>query len=62
MTIPIWSAGGYSMPASIPWGMRQERSRDARLILYEGKGHAPTGKQFGQDVLAFLTEGMKEDT
>jgi pimeloyl-ACP methyl ester carboxylesterase len=31
---------------------------NARLILYEGKGHAPTGKQFGQDVLAFLTEGM----
>jgi pimeloyl-ACP methyl ester carboxylesterase len=27
---------------------------NARLILYEGKGHAPAGKQFGQDVLTFL--------
>jgi hypothetical protein len=30
---------------------------NARLILYAGKGHAPTGKRFGQDVLAFLTSG-----
>jgi pimeloyl-ACP methyl ester carboxylesterase len=34
---------------------------NARLILYEGKGHAPTGKQFGQDVLAFFTEDMPEE-
>ena len=34
---------------------------NARLILYEGKGHTPTGKQFSQDVLAFLNEGMPED-
>jgi pimeloyl-ACP methyl ester carboxylesterase len=33
----------------------------ARLILYEGKGHAPAGKQFGQDVLAFLTEDLPAD-
>lgn len=26
----------------------------ARLILYPGKGHAPAGKRFSQDVLAFL--------
>lgn len=26
----------------------------ARLILYEGRGHGPGGKQFGRDVLAFL--------
>jgi pimeloyl-ACP methyl ester carboxylesterase len=30
---------------------------NARLILYPGKGHAPTGKQFGQDVLTFLNSG-----
>jgi pimeloyl-ACP methyl ester carboxylesterase len=30
---------------------------DARLILYPGKGHAPAGKQFGQDVLTFLNAG-----
>jgi pimeloyl-ACP methyl ester carboxylesterase len=29
---------------------------DARLVLYEGKGHMITGKQFGEDVLAFLNE------
>jgi pimeloyl-ACP methyl ester carboxylesterase len=28
----------------------------ARLVLYEGKGHMITGKQFGEDVLAFLNE------
>jgi pimeloyl-ACP methyl ester carboxylesterase len=31
---------------------------NARLILYAGKGHAPAGKQFGRDVLGFLTEDM----
>ena len=30
---------------------------NARLILYPGKGHAPAGKQFGQDVLSFLNSG-----
>jgi pimeloyl-ACP methyl ester carboxylesterase len=30
---------------------------NARLILYPGKGHAPAGKQFGQDVLTFLNSG-----
>jgi pimeloyl-ACP methyl ester carboxylesterase len=34
---------------------------NARLILYEGKGHAPTGEQFGEDVLAFLREDMPQD-
>jgi pimeloyl-ACP methyl ester carboxylesterase len=29
---------------------------NARLVLYEGKGHVPTGKQFERDVLAFLSE------
>ena len=29
---------------------------NARLILYPGKGHAPTGKQLERDVLAFLRE------
>ncbi len=29
---------------------------DARLVLYEGKGHMVTGKQFEEDVLAFLNE------
>jgi pimeloyl-ACP methyl ester carboxylesterase len=33
---------------------------NARLILYAGKGHAAAGKQFGRDVLGFLTEGMPE--
>jgi pimeloyl-ACP methyl ester carboxylesterase len=33
---------------------------NARLILYAGKGHAPVGKQFEQDVLGFLTEDMPE--
>jgi len=27
---------------------------NARLILYPGKGHAPSGKRFRRDVLAFL--------
>ena len=30
---------------------------DATIILYPGKGHAPAGKQFGQDVLTFLNPG-----
>lgn len=30
---------------------------NARLILYAGQGHAPSGKRFGQDVLTFLTWG-----
>jgi pimeloyl-ACP methyl ester carboxylesterase len=34
---------------------------NARLILYEGMGHPASGKQFSQDVLAFLKEGMPED-
>lgn len=29
---------------------------DARLVLYEGKGHMITGKQFEKDVIAFLNE------
>jgi pimeloyl-ACP methyl ester carboxylesterase len=29
---------------------------DARLVLYEGKGPVPSGKQFEQDVRAFLLE------
>jgi pimeloyl-ACP methyl ester carboxylesterase len=29
---------------------------NARLILYKGMGHPASGKQFGQDVLAFLNE------
>jgi pimeloyl-ACP methyl ester carboxylesterase len=33
---------------------------NARLILYEGMGHPASGKQFGQDVLAFLKEGSPE--
>ena len=34
---------------------------NARLILYEGMGHPASGKQFSQDVLAFLKEGIAED-
>ena len=30
---------------------------NAQLVLYPDKGHAPSGKQFRQDVLAFLTSG-----
>ena len=30
---------------------------NARLILYEGMGHPARGKEFGQDLLAFLKEG-----
>jgi pimeloyl-ACP methyl ester carboxylesterase len=29
---------------------------DAKLVLYEGKGHMITGKQFDEDVIAFLNE------
>jgi pimeloyl-ACP methyl ester carboxylesterase len=29
---------------------------DSRLVLYEGKGHMTMGKQFDEDVLAFLNE------
>ena len=35
---------------------------NARLILYEGMGHPASGKQFSRDVLAFLKEGIAEDT
>lgn len=31
---------------------------NAKLILYAGKGHAPAGKQFEQDVLGFLMEDI----
>jgi pimeloyl-ACP methyl ester carboxylesterase len=34
---------------------------NAKLILYEGMGHPASGKQFRQDVLAFLRAGMTED-
>ena len=33
---------------------------NARLILYSGMGHPASGKQFKQDVLAFLREGRDE--
>jgi len=33
---------------------------NARLILYAGKGHPAAGKQFGRDVLHFLTEDMPD--
>lgn len=33
---------------------------NASLIIYAGKGHAPAGKQFGRDVLHFLTEDMPD--
>jgi pimeloyl-ACP methyl ester carboxylesterase len=33
-----------------------DRIPDARLVLYEGKGHMIMGKQFEEDVLAFLNE------
>ena len=29
---------------------------DARLVLYEGKGHMIMGKKFDEDVIAFLNE------
>jgi pimeloyl-ACP methyl ester carboxylesterase len=32
------------------------RIPNARLVLYEGKGHMITGKQFDEDVFAFLNE------
>lgn len=35
---------------------------DAKLILYEGMGHPASGKQFSQDVLAFLTDDKKVDS
>jgi hypothetical protein len=34
---------------------------DARLILYPGMGHPASGKQFKQDVLAFLREGRNDN-
>ncbi len=34
---------------------------NARLILYPGQGHPASGKQFGQDLLAFLKEGPPGD-
>jgi pimeloyl-ACP methyl ester carboxylesterase len=33
---------------------------NARLILYPGMGHPASGKQFGQDVLAFLRENAPQ--
>ncbi|MBN1872713.1 MAG: alpha/beta hydrolase [Anaerolineae bacterium] len=35
---------------------------NARLILYQGMGHPASGKQFNQDVLTFLKEGVPENT
>ena len=35
---------------------------NARLILYKGMGHPAGGKQFRQDVLMFLKEGVVADT
>jgi pimeloyl-ACP methyl ester carboxylesterase len=34
---------------------------NSRLILYEGMGHVAGGKQFGRDVLSFLSEDVVED-
>jgi pimeloyl-ACP methyl ester carboxylesterase len=34
---------------------------NARLILYKGMGHPAHGKQFAQDVLMFLKEGVTEN-
>lgn len=33
-----------------------EGIQDSKLVLYEGKGHIAMGKQFDEDVLAFLNE------
>lgn len=33
---------------------------NARLILYPGMGHPASGRQFKQDVLAFLREGRDD--
>lgn len=33
---------------------------NAQLILYPGMGHPASGKQFRQDLLAFLREGRDD--
>ena len=56
---PTLVVGGAEDPFYSPALFREtaEGIPNARLILYEGMGHPASGKQFKQEVLAFLREG-----
>ncbi len=55
---PTLVAGGMDDPFYTPELFREtaEGIPNARLALYAGVGHPASGKQFEQDVLAFLRE------
>jgi pimeloyl-ACP methyl ester carboxylesterase len=58
ITVPTLVIGGdkdYYCPAE---RLRETAAGipDAILVLYEGKGHMTMGKEFDEDVLAFLNE------
>lgn len=59
ITAPTLVVAGDQDPYYSPALFREtaEGIPHARLILYEGRGHPAGGKQFGEDVLAFLREG-----
>lgn len=56
---PTLVVGGTRDPFYAPDLFRETAAGipDATLVLYEGKGHAPGGRQFARDVLAFLRAG-----
>ena len=63
ISAPTLVAAGTQDPFYTPTLFREtaEVIPDARLILYDGMGHPASGKQFDQDVLAFLREGPAQD-
>jgi pimeloyl-ACP methyl ester carboxylesterase len=57
-TAPTLVVAGADDPLYTPVLVRETAAGipDCRLILYPAVGHPASGKQFGRDVLAFLTE------
>jgi pimeloyl-ACP methyl ester carboxylesterase len=63
ITAPTLVVAGDQDPFYTPQLFRDTAAGipNARLILYPGMGHPASGKQFGRDVLAFLSEEMPGD-
>lgn len=62
ITAPTLVIAGERDPFYTPALLRETAAGipNARLILYPGMGHPASGRQFRQDVLAFLREGRME--
>jgi pimeloyl-ACP methyl ester carboxylesterase len=62
ITAPTLVISGTEDPFYTRASLRETAARipDARLVLYEGKGHGASGRQFERDVLDFLTQDIPE--